>query len=863
MSMADGPAAVERISVPAAEDAGRGGSYDWLAEAALVSVTVVVAAGMSRLFTDTSFLRDVLALALAAHVVAAAARRVGLPTIGAALLSVACFAITATVLLYTGTAWFVLPTADTVSLALDHLVDGWDVANASPAPVAPVPGLVLSAGAVLALCAFLADAAAFRLRSAGWAVAPTASIYGFTAAFGTGDAAILYGMLCCVAIGVTMVALWLRNRRAEAWIESMPGRGMKAMARAAGAALLLAVAAGAVAGPSLPGARAEPWVDLERFEVTDAAPWVDVPPPDPEPWADFGSPGVAGSASLPGSAEGARVLVSPLVQVRSRLIDLTEEELFTVAVPEDQRHYWRLTSLDDFDGDAWRARSQYEDASGPLAATLDPSAAGASLQQTVMLTGLGNSYLPVAYELRRVIDDGGVAMEYEAYSGSLIKGRRVALEGPGRFSYVVDSAVPAIGDPDRLRQSETSMLEEGFLATNTQLPDDVRDLVRAQTERITSDARSDYHRALQLQDYFRLDGGFRYDLQVHAAGGIESLEEFLFEARAGYCQQFASAYAAMARSIGLPTRVAVGFTWGEWDSERGVGGAYVVRGKHAHAWPEVYFAGTGWIRFEPTPGRGAPGDFAVTGHVADQAGGGLGAAAGGPDEGLELSETPGRSAAPDTPGLVGDDSDERSGLARRSEPSADAGPGDSASSGRPSLVLLAVLALAALGSAVGMVPVLRRLRWRRHRDRVAHDPAGLIDFWWTNALDALALVRLGPRPFETPLELARRVVSVRPAVGPLQELAVLVTHGRYARETPPSMAIRRVVSVRPAVGPLQELAVLVTHGRYARETPPSMAIRAGVVASLVAGACRRQASPLSRLAAAVDPTMCFTRRRRG
>ena len=828
MSMADGPAAVERISVPAAEDAGRGGSYDWLAEAALVSVTVVVAAGMSRLFTDPSFLRDVLALALAAHVVAAAARRVGLPTIGAALLSVACFAITATVLLYTGTAWFVLPTADTVSLALDHLVDGWDVANASPAPVAPVPGLVLSAGAVLALCAFLADAAAFRLRSAGWAVAPTASIYGFTAAFGTGDAAILYGMLCCVAIGVTMVALWLRNRRAEAWIESMPGRGMKAMARAAGAALLLAVAAGAVAGPSLPGARAEPWVDLERFEVTDAAPWVDVPPPDPEPWADFGSPGVAGSASLPGSAEGARVLVSPLVQVRSRLIDLTEEELFTVAVPEDQRHYWRLTSLDDFDGDAWRARSQYEDASGPLAATLDPSAAGASLQQTVMLTGLGNSYLPVAYELRRVIDDGGVAMEYEAYSGSLIKGRRVALEGPGRFSYVVDSAVPAIGDPDRLRQSETSMLEEGFLATNTQLPDDVRDLVRDETERITSDARSDYHRALQLQDYFRLDGGFRYDLQVHAAGGIESLEEFLFEARAGYCQQFASAYAAMARSIGLPTRVAVGFTWGEWDSERGVGGAYVVQGKHAHAWPEVYFAGTGWIRFEPTPGRGAPGDFAVTGHVADQAGGGLGAAAGSPDEGLELSETPGRSAAPDTPGLVGDDSDERSGLARRSEPSADAGPGDSASSGRPSLVLLAVLALAALGSAVGMVPVLRRLRWRRHRDRVAHDPAGLIDFWWTNALDALALVRLGPRPFETPLELARRVVSVRPAVGPLQELAVLVTHGRYARET-----------------------------------PPSMAIRAGVVASLVAGACRRQASPLSRLAAAVDPTTCFTRRRRG
>ena len=129
-------------------------------------------------------------------------------------------------------------------------------------------------------------------------------------------------------------------------------------------------------------------------------------------------------------------------------------------------------------------------------------------------------------------------------------------------------------------------------------------MVLDEARRVTSDARSDYHRALLLQDYFRLDGGFRYDLETHSGHGIDSLEEFLFDVRAGYCQQFASAYAAMARSIGLPTRVAVGFTWGEWDSGRGEQGAYVVRGEHAHAWPEVYFAGAGWVRFEPTPGRG-------------------------------------------------------------------------------------------------------------------------------------------------------------------------------------------------------------------------------------------------------------------
>ena len=828
MSMAEGPAAVAGARLPVPTGAGRGRIYDWLAEAALVALTVVAAVGMTRLFTDASFLRDVLALAIASHVVAAAARRVGLPTAGAALLSGACFVMTATVLLYTETTWFVLPTPDTATKAFEHLLDGWDVLNASPAPVVGVPGLVLAAGAALGICAFLADAAAFRLRSAGWAVAPAASIFGFTAAIGTGDAAVLHGALGCGAIGVAIVAIRLRSRRAEAWIESEPGRGTLAVARAAGATLLVAVAVGAVAGPALPGARAEPWVDLERFEITDAAPWVDVPPPDPEPWADFATGGGAESLSAPpeGSGDGPRVLVSPLVQVRSRLVDLSDVELFAVAVPSDERQYWRLTSLDEFDGDAWRARSQYEDASGPLAATLDPSAVGPALSQTVTLTGLGNSYLPVAFELRRVVDDGGVDMEYEAYSGSLIKTRRAALTGPGRFTYVVDSAVPEIGDPDRLRPSETSMLEEGFLSDNTQLPDDVRDLTRAEAERITEGARSDYHRALQLQDHFRLDGGFRYDLDVHSEG-IESLEDFLFETRAGYCQQFASAYAALARSIGLPTRVAVGFTWGEWDAERGADGAYVVRGKHAHAWPEVYFAGTGWVRFEPTPGRGAPGDFAVTGHVADQAGRESELAT-GPEQGLESSDAPLLSgpAGADTPG-VEDDSAGGSGLVRPSEDSTDAGVEASSRSGRLSPALIGVLVLAGLGVALGLVPLLKRLRWLRQRDRVAHDPAGLIDFWWSDVLDALALVQLNPRPNETPRELAQRVVSLRPDVGPIQELAVLATHGRYAQQT-----------------------------------PPLMAVRASVMASSVVGACRRQASPISRLAAAVDPSALLARRPR-
>lgn len=820
---------VEPRSVGDGPGPTRGAVYGRFSEAALVSVTVVVASGMSRLFTDASFMRDVLAMAIVSHVVAAAARRAGLSTPSAALLWAGGLVITATMLLYPETAWLVLPTLDTAGAARDHMVDAWSVINASAAPVVPVPGLVLSAGASLGLSAFLADTAAFRRRAAITAVLPVSAVYGFTTAAGTGDGAVVHGALFSGTLGASMFTLWLRNRRADAWIESRPGRGALVMARAGGAALMVAVMTGTVVGPRLPGAGAEPWIDPARLEVTEAAPWVGRPSRDPEPWVDFAfqSPGAASTPA--GTADpdggGPRVLVSPFVQIRSRLTELSDRELFTVAVLQDERQYWRLTSLDEFDGNGWRARSNYEEAVGPLVTTLDPAVAGFPVVQAVSLTGLGNSYLPAAYEPRRIIDDGGVGLEYEAASGSLIKSRRAALAGAGRFTYTVESSVPVIDDPDRLRNVDTSMLAPDFVAFNTRLPDDAREVVLGEAQRITAEGRSDYHRALLLQDHFRLDGGFRYDLDVHSRHGIDSLEEFLFDVRAGYCQQFASAYAAMARSVGLPTRVAVGFTWGDWDSGRGEQGAYVVRGEHAHAWPEVYFAGTGWVRFEPTPGRGAPGDFAVTGHVANQADLQPEAAVGAPEQDLAAApasggaDGSGLAGFPNPAGGGGDPGSEFSGVP---DGAGDAGSDGPSGVGVPRLVAVAAMVLAAVGLMLGSVPVLRRLARSRIRAGLAGDPAGLIEEWWSDAVEALALAGLARRPFETPLELARRVTAALPAVGPITELAVLATHGRYARST-----------------------------------PESMAVRAAVVGSRVIVACRNHATLSTRLVAALDPSPLF------
>ena len=78
----------------------------------------------------------------------------------------------------------------------------------------------------------------------------------------------------------------------------------------------------------------------------------------------------------------------------------------------------------------------------------------------------------------------------------------------------------------------------------------------------------------------------------------DGVDWFLNELGVGYCQYYASAMITMLRSLGIPARLVVGFTPGDWDAQRGI---WVVRAKHYHAWPEVYFPGYGWVEYEPTP----------------------------------------------------------------------------------------------------------------------------------------------------------------------------------------------------------------------------------------------------------------------
>jgi hypothetical protein len=102
---------------------------------------------------------------------------------------------------------------------------------------------------------------------------------------------------------------------------------------------------------------------------------------------------------------------------------------------------------------------------------------------------------------------------------------------------------------------------------------------------------------VMLQNWFRNTGGFSYSLAPAAGSGITQLVRFLTTDKVGYCEQFAAAMAVMARTLGIPARVAVGFLAPHPQPD----GSYRYTSDDLHAWPEIYFSGSGWVRFEPTP----------------------------------------------------------------------------------------------------------------------------------------------------------------------------------------------------------------------------------------------------------------------
>ena len=127
--------------------------------------------------------------------------------------------------------------------------------------------------------------------------------------------------------------------------------------------------------------------------------------------------------------------------------------------------------------------------------------------------------------------------------------------------------------------------------------------IRAIADRWTAGAANDYERILAIQDHLSDPSQFIYDKTVPARDDSYTILEFLTTTKRGFCQQFSSAMAVMLRTLGFPSRVAIGYTPGQRDPDTGV---YHVTTSELHSWVEVLFPTYGWLAFEPTPGRTNP-----------------------------------------------------------------------------------------------------------------------------------------------------------------------------------------------------------------------------------------------------------------
>jgi hypothetical protein len=253
---------------------------------------------------------------------------------------------------------------------------------------------------------------------------------------------------------------------------------------------------------------------------------------------------------------------------------------------------WRGALFDRYDGVAWSGDDDDPRPLGPGRPVSYPDDLGSLgpavvVSQTFYLESEQPSVLFAASEPDQIYYEGAISVDglgELATESSLTEGTVYSvLSSRG-------SASPAL-----LRSASAGPLGDELLPY-LQLPRSLPDRVGALARQVTQGSDTSYDKVVAVQDYLRSNYSYALDSPVPPEGR-DAVDHFLFDARAGFCEQFASAHAVMLRTLGVPTRVVTGFTPG---SRNLFTGYFEVRASDAHAWVEVYFPGYGWYEFDPT-----------------------------------------------------------------------------------------------------------------------------------------------------------------------------------------------------------------------------------------------------------------------
>ncbi|GAT64829.1 transglutaminase [Planomonospora sphaerica] len=711
-------------------------------------------------------------------------------------------------------AWaLAVPTKDSVLRLAELATDGFADIQRFAVPVPSTSGITLLTCSGVGLVAICVDFLAVRLRRAALAGLPLLSLFVVPASFlddPLGWWVVVLGALgflgLLVADGRERVGHWGRTvlvRRAPSFVAPRPADDPSAL-RLSGKRVGFTAIALAILLPAL------------------------LPTLEPDPLFGFG----VGSGK--GGSGSAISFPNPVANLRRELSLPANSTVLTYLTSDNSPRYLRLYSLDVFDGEQWTmtkpvGRAEDRTSAGPLPPAPGQGPGVPAAQVTTRITVSEEvedlKFLPLPYPPGTIRIDGDWRPDRETlmvFSHS---------DTAGGASYEVVSAEPR---PTAAMLKAAGPAPEAVRERYLPLPDGLPSEIRRLAEEVTGEGATPYEKAILLQEFFTTKGGFTYSLATQGHDG-SALADFLLRSRSGYCEQFAASMAVLARVLGIPSRVAIGYTGGG-----SVSGRWNVRTHDSHAWPELYFEGAGWLRFEPTPS------------------GPVGQASGSrppytypevlTDRGAEPSATP-------SAGSTGADPSSGPSAARRN-PALDRDFGGvplAVDEGVPVAAKVGIGVAAAL--LVLLVPALLGYGTRRRRRSLysreaapgresgpaseAAEPAGVtavraehgrtaaaVTAAWADLDDALCDYGMAREPSESPRALARRLVR---QYGFDAEAAASVT--RIAA------AVERLLFARApgAAGPLTEdvrrvrraLAATASRGRRIRAVllPPSTLLR--------------------------------------
>ncbi len=297
--------------------------------------------------------------------------------------------------------------------------------------------------------------------------------------------------------------------------------------------------------------------------------------------------------------------INPMLELGQNLRRNSTSLALTYTTNAKSASYLKVSTLRDFTGKTWKpGRSLPVDRfEGQIG--LDPDVPTSEIRTSITIKNLRSSLVPSPYPALAVSGLKG-GWQFERV-GLTIRSARGDTRGQ---TYTVNSLrIAPTGDQMREFATRFRPSLEPYLVLPRTMPDVIGETARS----ITQDDPTDYDKALALQRFLR-DGSFRYSETAPVAdgfdgNGVDVIATFL-KAKQGYCVHFSSTMAVMARTLGIPSRIAVGYAPGDVVDTRGGKNVYANTSDDLHAWPELYFEGAGWVGFEPTPGVGSATVFA-------------------------------------------------------------------------------------------------------------------------------------------------------------------------------------------------------------------------------------------------------------